>query len=37
MAGRVAGKVAFTTGAASDEPQYVTGLEFTVDAGNTIR
>jgi NAD(P)-dependent dehydrogenase (short-subunit alcohol dehydrogenase family) len=22
---------------ASDEAQYVTGLEFTVDAGNTIR
>jgi len=27
MAGRVA----------SDEARYVTGLEFTVDAGNTIR
>jgi NAD(P)-dependent dehydrogenase (short-subunit alcohol dehydrogenase family) len=50
MAGRVAGKVAFVTGAgrgqgrshavlflASDEARYVTGLEFTVDAGNTIR
>jgi NAD(P)-dependent dehydrogenase (short-subunit alcohol dehydrogenase family) len=50
MAGRVAGKVAFITGAArgqgrahavlflaSDEARYVTGLEFTVDAGNTIR
>jgi NAD(P)-dependent dehydrogenase (short-subunit alcohol dehydrogenase family) len=22
---------------ASDEAQYVTGLEFTIDAGNTIR
>ena len=22
---------------ASDEARYVTGLEFTVDAGNTIR
>jgi hypothetical protein len=31
MAGRVEGKVA------SDEAQHVTGLEFTVDAGNTIR
>jgi hypothetical protein len=31
MTGRVEGKVA------SDEAQYVTGLEFTVDAGNTIR
>ena len=60
MAGRVAGKVAFITGAARGQgrahagictiqswdevtPQvwqdtrYVTGLEFTVDAGNTIR
>ena len=71
MAGRVAGKVAFITGAArgqgrshairlaqesadiiavdicedvpgipyagATEAQYVTGLEFTVDAGNTIR
>ena len=51
MAGRVAGKVAFITGAAQsrdevtpavwqdtlDEARYVTGLEFTVDAGNTIR
>jgi hypothetical protein len=31
MSGRVAGKVA------SDEAQYVTGLESTADAGNTIR
>ena len=68
MAGRVAGKVAFVTGAArgqgrshairlaeegadiiavanagictvqaSDEARYVTGLEFTIDAGCTIR
>jgi (+)-trans-carveol dehydrogenase len=47
MAGRVAGKVAFITGAARGqgrshairlaEARYVTGLEFTVDAGNTIR
>jgi NAD(P)-dependent dehydrogenase (short-subunit alcohol dehydrogenase family) len=61
MPGRVAGKVAFITGAGrgqgrshairlaeegadiiavdicKDEAQYVTGLEFTVDAGNTIR
>ena len=43
MAGKLEGKVAFITGAArgqgraSDEARYVTGLEFTVDAGNTIR
>jgi NAD(P)-dependent dehydrogenase (short-subunit alcohol dehydrogenase family) len=61
MPGRVAGKVAFITGAGrgqgrshairlaeegadiiavdicKDEAQYVTGLELTVDAGNTIR
>jgi NAD(P)-dependent dehydrogenase (short-subunit alcohol dehydrogenase family) len=36
MAGRVQGKVAVLF-PASDEAQYVTGLEFTVDAGNTIR
>jgi hypothetical protein len=38
MAGRVAGKVAFVTGAARGQgrrPRYVTGLEFTVDAGCT--
>jgi NAD(P)-dependent dehydrogenase (short-subunit alcohol dehydrogenase family) len=36
MAGRVTGKNAVLF-LASDEAQYVTGLEFTVDAGNTIR
>jgi hypothetical protein len=46
MAGRVAGKVAFITGADIiavdiledyDESRYVTGLEMRVDAGATIR
>ena len=38
MAGRVAGKVAFVTGAGRGQGRsHVTGLEFTVDAGNTIR
>jgi hypothetical protein len=35
--GKLEGKVAIITGAGSDESKYVTGLEFTVDAGNTIR
>jgi NAD(P)-dependent dehydrogenase (short-subunit alcohol dehydrogenase family) len=36
--GKLEGKVALAVlFLASDEAQYVTGLEFTVDAGNTIR
>jgi NAD(P)-dependent dehydrogenase (short-subunit alcohol dehydrogenase family) len=37
MAGRVAGKVAFLTGAARGQGRYVTGVTLPIDAGILTR
>ncbi len=37
MAGKLEGKVAFITGAAADEPRYVTGVTLPIDAGMMVK